>query len=223
MGALSLVMACDRRPKGPLTPASSNPNAYQLVTGDDQEGHRSHWDGVFNKQTYVYGKEPASVLRDHVGLLPVGGRALELAMGEGRNAVFLAKKGFIVDGVDISEVALRKAKRLARENGVSITTINADLEQYQIRPEAYDVIVVIDYLQRSLVSQIKRGLKRGGVIIWEGMTEQQIKNAGGAGLRRDALLRAGELREFFREFETLHYLENNDGKRAKAELVARKP
>ena len=196
-------------------------NAYQKVTGDDSEDDRRRWNVLFNTNTYVFGKEPASFLKDNVNLLPVG-RVLDIAMGEGRNAVFLAKKGFVVDGVDISEIALRKAKRLARENHVSINTICADLNSYAIKAEAYDVIVNINYLQRSLIPQIKKGLKKGGVIVYENYTVDQLKNTHGQQIRRDFLLSKGELREFFKDFEIFYYQEVNDGKEAVARLLGRK-
>lgn len=192
------------------------------MTGDDAESDRTQWDQVFDQDVYVYGKEPAEILRDHIDILPVG-RALDIAMAEGRNAVFLAKKGFVVDGVDISEVAIRKAKRLAKENHVEITTINADLNTYQIKPETYEVILNIQYLQRSLIPQIKRGLKRGGVVVFENETVEQLKLPKSAGIRRDYLLNVGELKELFKDFKILDYSEKNDGKEAVARLVAMKP
>lgn len=191
------------------------------MTGDDVESDRSQWDQVYKTDGYVYGKEPAAVVVENVDILPLG-RALDIAMGEGRNAVFLAKKGFAVDGVDLSEVAIRKAKRLARENKVEIATIVADLNAYAIKPEAYEVILDIGYLQRSLIPQIKRGLKRGGVVIFENQTTDQLKLPNSGGIRRDTLLNPGELKELFKEFKILHYSEKNDGKQAVARLVAMK-
>lgn len=201
----------------------SGANTYQKVTGDDSEEDRQRWDTLYSTGNYIFGKEPSAFLKEHVGLLPLG-RALDIAMGEGRNAVFMAKKGFRVDGVDISEVALRKAKRLAREQGTTLTTINADLNHYQIRAESYDVILNIDYLQRSLVPQIKKGLKRGGVIVYENFTVDQMKNVtAGQRLVRDYLLERGELKDLFKDFKILVYRERNDGREARAQLVARKP
>ena len=188
-------------------------NAYQMVTGDDSEEDRKRWDTLYNTRAYVFGKEPAGFLYEHIELLPVG-RSLDIASGEGRNAVYLAKKGFIVDAVDISEVGLRKAKRLAHENHVSINTINADLTTYAIKPDTYDVIVNIDYLQRSLIPQIKRGLKHKGVVVFEDHTVDQLNNAQGKHLRRDELLGKGELKELFKDFQILLYRESNDGKDA---------
>lgn len=201
---------------------SRGANVYQKVTGDDSDSDRSQWDQVFDRGAYVFGKEPADILKEVVDILPVG-RALDIAMAEGRNAVFLARKGFVVDGVDISEVGIRKAKRLARENHVDITTINADLNTYQIKPDSYEVILNIQYLQRSLIPQMKRGLKRGGVVIFENHTTAQLSLPGSAGMRRDFLLNPGELKEAFAEFKILSYKETNDGKNANASLVAMKP
>lgn len=192
------------------------------MTGDDAESDRSQWDQVFSQEVYVFGKEPAELLKEYVDVLPVG-RALDIAMAEGRNAVFLARKGFVVLGVDISEVALRKANRLARESRVEITTVNADLNTYQIKPDSYEVIVNIEYLQRSLIPQIKRGLRRGGVVIFENPTLDQLKLPGSSGISRDHLLKPGELKSLFADFKILHYSETNDGKKAIARLVAMKP
>jgi 2-polyprenyl-3-methyl-5-hydroxy-6-metoxy-1,4-benzoquinol methylase len=197
-------------------------NAYQMVTGDDSEDDRRHWDKLYNTRTYVFGKEPASFLKEYAHLLH-GGRSLDIAMGEGRNAVYLAKKGYTVDGIDISEVALRKAKRLARENGVGITTVIADLTNYQIKPESYNVILNVDYYQKSLIPQIKKGLKRKGIVIYENHTMDQLSNLKGQHIRRDYLLNKGELKDLFKDFEILVYRETNDGKDAKASLIARKP
>jgi len=97
------------------------------------------------------------------------------------------------------------------------------LNTYQIKPDTYEVIVDIDYLQRTLVPQIKRGLKRGGVVVFENQTLDQLKIPGSSGVPREYLLAPGELKELFKEFKVLHSPETNDGKVAKASLVAMKP
>ncbi len=216
-GLFRLTYADDLNPVGA--------NLYQMVTGDDSEGDRRHWDKLYNIKAYVYGKEPARFLKENSLFLQSlrNGRALDIAMGEGRNSVFLALKGFTVDGVDISEVALRKAKRLAREHRVAVTTIIADLANYKIKPESYQLILNFDYLQRSLIPQIKRGLKHGGVVVFENDTIGQLSNPGGANMRRDFLLNRGELKEMFKDFEILVYSESNNGAIAKASIIARKP
>lgn len=201
---------------------SHSQNSYQVLTGEESEKVRDRWDARFKSDTYVFGTLPAKVLSENIDRIPVG-RVLDIAMGEGRNAVFLAKKGFQVDGVDISAVALRKAHRLARKAKVTLQTVNADLREYQIPAKTYDAIVNIDYLQRDLVPQIKQGLKPGGYVIFENLTVEQLNNPTGKGLRRDYLLEKGELKQLFNGFEIVLYEEFNDGKTATARLIARKP
>jgi len=204
----------------PIHPSGTN--AYQKVTGANPEDDRQNWDGIYQKAKnhYVYGKEPAAFLKENIERLALG-RALDVAMGEGRNAVYLAKKGFRVDGVDFSAVALRKAKLLARENRVTINAIYADLSAYQIKPETYDLVVNINFLHRGFIEQIKKGLRRGGYVIFENPTVDHLKHE--PGLVRAYLLEKGELKELFKDFEILVYRETVDDKGAVASLIARKP
>ncbi|MDP2952362.1 MAG: class I SAM-dependent methyltransferase, partial [Chloroflexota bacterium] len=119
--------------------------------------------------------QPAEFLLENIELLP-GGRVLDVAMGEGRNAIHLAKKGFEVEGVDISQEAVRAALQSAREAGVSIKARVADLESgYTIEEDAYDAIVCINYLHRPLIPQIKQGLRRGGMVLYETFTVDQAQ------------------------------------------------
>ncbi len=200
----------------------SGPNPYQKVTGDDAEDDRGQWDRLFEKSGYLFGTEPAEIVKESLHFLPKG-KVLDIAMGEGRNAVFMAKKGFIVDGVDYSQVAIQKAKRLAKIGQVQINTINADLNHYVIKPEAYEVILNIQYLQKSLVAQIKRGLKKRGVVVYENYTVDHLSNPEGKSVPREWVLEKGELRALFSDFEILVYRETNNGKEAVASLIARKP
>lgn len=198
-------------------------NVYQQVTGDDLEEDRRHWDKVYStSRSYIFGREPSRFLRDHVHRMGLG-HALDIAMGEGRNAVFLAKRGFRVDGVDISKVALDKANRMAQENRVMIHTVAADLTSYPIKLGGYDVILNFDYFQRSLIPKIKRGLREGGYVIFENYILDQLNNPEGENISPDFLLRKNELKELFNDFEILVYQEVNDGREAKARLLARKP
>ncbi len=86
----------------------------------------SFWDDRYKVEDYVYGREPNDFLRAEAHRIAPG-RVLCLAEGEGRNAVFLAGLGHQVTAVDQSIEGLRKADRLAREHGVEITTVQADL------------------------------------------------------------------------------------------------
>ncbi|MBY0471692.1 methyltransferase domain-containing protein [bacterium] len=204
-----------------LQPKQSS-SSYQMVTGDDLEDGRNRWDALYRRRNYVYGREPAAFLKENIHLIPAG-RALDVASGEGRNAVFLAKKGFVVDAIDISEEALKKARRLAKENHVTIKTIAADLNQYPLKTDYYEAIVVINFLDRKMIPLLKKALKRGGHIIFESYTIEQTQNPGGQALLRGDLLSHEELKNLFKEYKVLLYRESNDQKSAVASLIARKP
>jgi tellurite methyltransferase len=209
---------------GPIDEESRRSRTQRLmaITGDsDFADDRGAWDKTYNRKDYVYGKEPDAFLVSQVDKLPKG-RALDIAAGEGRHAVYLAKKGFQSEAVDISSVGLRKAQKLAAENGVKIKTVNADLKKYKIAPNSYTVIMNFYYLQRSLFPQIVAGLKKGGVVVFVNHTTEQLKNTNGKNYERDYLLEPGELKRAFSELEILNYTESNNGKNAVASMVARK-
>jgi tellurite methyltransferase len=206
-----------------LKSARSRVDRLMQLTGDeDFADEQSAWDRTYQRKDFVFGKEPADFLAQNVDKLPKG-RALDIAAGEGRNAVFLAKKGFLVEAVDISTVGLRKAQQLAVENRCKIQTVNADLNKYHIKPNNYQVILNFYYLQRNLIPQIKTGLKKGGMVIFESYTIEQLKNKLEGGWEKEYLLQPGELRQAFAQgFEIIHYSETNDGKNAIASLIAKK-
>jgi len=164
---------------------------------------------------------PAQFLVDNIELLPRG-KALDIAMGSGRNAIYLANNGFEVEGIDISEDALNSARRLAKENMVNLRAELADLEKdYQIKPAFYDVMVCFNYLQRSLIPQMKAGLKSGGMIVYETFTIDQPKF--GKPRNPDFLLKHNELLNMFRDFRCLRYREGIiENRKAIASLVAEK-
>ncbi|MDD2448639.1 MAG: methyltransferase domain-containing protein [Sulfurimonas sp.] len=149
------------------------------------------------------------------------GIALDVACGTGRNTDFLAKKGFEVDAVDISNVALEKVSKLP-----TINKIEADLDKYNIAPNKYDLIVNVNYLNRRIVSQMKDGLKKDGVIIFETylLAHGDFKIPT---MNLDYLLRKNELLHSFIALEVIYYEEridvNSNGERVKiASIVAKK-
>jgi len=119
------------------------------------------WDERYLEPGFVYGTDPNEFLVSVVHRIPHG-KILSLAEGEGRNAVYLASLGYQVTGVDGSEVGLRKAVELARERGVSITTIHADLGEFEIEPEQWDgVIACYCHLPSDIRIPLHRAAVRG--------------------------------------------------------------
>jgi SAM-dependent methyltransferase len=186
---------------------------------------QKRWDERFKGREFAFGKEANPFLRRYIRLLPKG-KALDIATGEGRNAVFLAQHGFDVDAVDISERGLNKARKLAHEMGVKIHTVLSDLDTYQIDEERYDLIADFYFLRRSLIPKMKKGLKRGGRIIFETYILEH-RNLDTSGPKQAKyFLKANELLRFFQGFRILFYREGiyEEGGRRKAiaSLIAEK-
>ena len=179
-------------------------------------------DTKYGTEAYIFGKEPVAFLREHIDVLPRG-KALDIAMGEGRNAVFLAKNGFEVDGCDISETAIKKALELAREMQVDIHAFAADLETYRLPENTYNVISCFYYLQRDLFAQIKDALKPGGMVIYETYTTENLDRGFDGPKNKDYLLQPNELLHAFKDLKIIYYRELVvDNKKAIASLIARK-
>jgi 2-polyprenyl-3-methyl-5-hydroxy-6-metoxy-1,4-benzoquinol methylase len=110
--------------------------------------------------------------------LPVG-KVLCLAEGEGRNAVWLAQQGNDVTAVDLSKVGLQKAQLLAETKGVKINTVHADLAEYDIGIEQWDVIILIfchlpPPLRKKVHKSCVAGLRHKGLLLLEAYTPQQL-------------------------------------------------
>lgn len=147
---------------------------------------------------------------------------MDIAMGVGRNAVYLARMGFSVEGVDISPQRVADARRRAQEEGVTISAHVADLEdEYRIAKDAYDVIICFNYLQRPLIPQIRYGLKKGGIVVYETYIVDQAQ--WGKPRNPDHLLKHNELLDLFCDFRCLRYREGViAARRAVASIIAQK-
>jgi rhodanese-related sulfurtransferase len=171
---------------------------------------------------------PSRFLVENFDLLPKG-LALDLAMGNGRNAIYLAARGFDVDCVDVDPDVVARARCSARKLGTPIRAVVGNVEDgtYILPIEAYDVIVVFHYLHRPLFNDIREGLKPGGVVVYETFTTEQERF--GPPRNPAFLLRPGELKQTFADWEILRYHEGVEPEnattapRALAGIIARKP
>lgn len=164
----------------------------------------SFWNKRYANSDYLYGTEPNSFLAEHCSLL--SGPVLSLSEGEGRNAVFLASHGLEVLGVDISMVALEKAKKLAKSRGVEIKTIVADLATYELEENHYGSVVSISAhlpsaVRNRLYPLIEQALRANGVIMLESYSENQLSRDTGGPKDADMLMTIDKLRREFPNFE----------------------
>jgi len=146
---------------------------------------------------------PSDFLVAHAALLH--GRALDLAAGAGRNALFLARRGLRVDAVDRAFAGLQLAQTAARAEGLDLRVVQADLESFQLPRSCYDAVITIRYLQRSLFEPMQRAVKPGGIILFETFLIDQ--QAVGHPRNPAFLLQHGELRAAFASCDILTYEE----------------
>ena len=137
------------------------------------------WDARYAEEGWAFGTEPNDFLREQAHHLTPGGRVLCLAEGEGRNAVWLAQRGFDVTGVDVASLGLEKAQRLAAERGVHLTTVVADLATFEFGNTAWDGIVSIfahvpAEVRLRVHAQVLTALKPGGILLLEAYRPQQV-------------------------------------------------
>ena len=164
---------------------------------------------------------PAQFLVENIHLLPKG-RALDVAMGRGRNAVYMAKMGFEVEGIDISQEAVNHALEFARDSGVRLKAHVVDLEKdFYIEKDTYAIILCFNYLQRPLINHIREGLQVGGMVVYETYIMDQAQF--GKPKNPDHLLKHNELLDMFRGFRCLRYREGiMEGRKAIASIIAAK-
>jgi SAM-dependent methyltransferase len=186
---------------------------------------QKRWDKRYRERKPYLIQGANTLLKKYVRFLPKG-KALDLAAGEGRNAVFLAEHGFEAEAVDISPIAMNRARKSARARGVTIKAVAADLDTYPILPAHYDLILNFYFLDRRLIPRIKKGLKKGGMVVFETYTAEQRNLESGGPSELKYLLRPNELLRLFRDFKILFYREGvfrEEGKRrAIASLIAQK-
>ncbi len=144
-----------------------------------KENSKAWWDEKYSQSSdYLYGKEPSKYLLSHLDLLPAKAKVLEIACGEGRNAVALALKGFDVSATDFSAKAIERAESLAKNSDVKIAFKNADLDFFIPELMSLDAIVSIDFRPGpTLLKNLARGLKQGGLLLMEAHLIEACKDS----------------------------------------------
>jgi len=149
---------------------------------------RSDWNARYAASDLVWGAEPNRFVAEELEGRTPRGRALDLACGEGRNAIWLAGRGWSVTAVDFSDVAIERARKLAERRGVGVDWVCADLASYAPEPEAFQ-LVLVSYLQlpgaglRAVLERAAAALAPGGELLMIGHARRNL--AEGVGGPRD--------------------------------------
>ena len=168
---------------------------FWLKSLDNQE----LFDFVYKHPLGIFDKNPNALLVETVSNITPG-KALDVAMGEGRNAVWLATNGWDVTGFDISEEGLRQANEKAEKAGVKINAVLAASENFDYGNERWDLIV-LSYAWTPIpdaeyVTLLRNSLKPGGLIVFEHVLNTSSGKIPGA-------TRAGEAKKIFNDFNIL--------------------
>lgn len=166
------------------------------------------WDERYSVSEYIYGKNPNEYFKYVLDNLEPG-KLLLPSEGEGRNAVYAAKKGWSVTAVDFSIKGKEKAMILARENNVEINYIIGNVEKYDFPEFEFNVVALIyaHYPPESRIyihNSIVRSLKQGGTLILEAFNKKQINNNTGGPKELSLLYDTKTLKS---DFEKLHIKE----------------
>jgi SAM-dependent methyltransferase len=196
------------------------------------------WNARYATDDYIFGTAPNVFLASQAALIRPGMRALAVADGEGRNGVWLAEQGASVHAIDVSPLALEKARRLAAERCVALETEQADLLDWTWPEAAYDLVAAI-FIQFAppperdrIIAGIRRTLRPGGVLILQGYTPKQLEFGTGGPPSAANMYTPELLRQWFGDWEIMHLAEHESlisegshhhGMSALIDLVARKP
>lgn len=189
-------------------------------------------------EDYLFGVAPCRFLEAHRHLFDTGATALSVADGEGRNSVWMAEQGLAVTALEISPVALEKARRLARGRGVEVNLVQADMLTMPWPPAVFDFVVGI-FIQfvgpderEVQFARLKQAVRPGGLILLHGYTPKQIEYKTGGPSAVENLYTTAFLRRAFADFEILELREYEDdlteghghrGHSAVIDLIARRP
>ena len=183
---------------------------------------RDKWNQRYTEDSYNK-NNPVTLVADWSAQIPMG-RALDVACGAGRNAIFLAQAGYRVDAIDISAEGLKQARQKAENEGLNINWIEHDLDQPCPFDTEYDLILVMWYVDLALVTRLCDHLAPGGYLICEEhlLTDEEVIGPKNPAYR----VAPGALREAVAALEVLHYEESVEaipegGQVASARVVAK--
>jgi cyclopropane fatty-acyl-phospholipid synthase-like methyltransferase len=212
------------------------------MTAPGQSGEyndaREFWDQRYRAPEYIFGIEPNVFLAGQKKHFKRGDRILDVGCGEGRNSVWLAGLGCDVTGLDVSPLALDKARRLAAGQGVPVQFVETDIRDWTWEPTRFDAVVCvfIQFAEPEERARLFEGfvatLKAGGILVMQGYTPKQIEFKTGGPPRADHMYTTALLQSAFTGMEILHLREHEEvlaegikhvGRSALIDVVARKP
>ncbi len=208
---------------------SSQDNMRIIGRPAEASNTRTRWERRYREGGGPRKDTPHPWLVEHAWRLPRRGRALDIACGMGRDALFLGRRGLRVHGIDFSAVALHTARERVWMTGLEhyVHFVLADLTQFAFPRAFYDVVIGFYYWEPSIMTDLKNAVKPGGYLIyetfnvWWKLTRPEIADK--------YLVRPGELYDWLKDWDVLAYRELGSDhpttveKRSVSSIVARRP
>ena len=172
------------------------------------------WDERFSGEEFVYGMEPNQFFKEQIGKIPKPGKLILPGEGEGRNAVYAARSGWQVNAFDQSRVAQQKALKLAQQYKVQINYEVIDLNYFTPPNNIYQAAAVIfvhlpPVEQSKLHKKLINSLAKGGIIILELFSKNQLGKESGGPQDISMLSSIDEIQNDFRNMKTILIEEKN--------------
>jgi SAM-dependent methyltransferase len=168
---------------------------------------KDNWNERYAGKELIWSAGPNQLFADHAGDVSPG-RALDVACGEGRNAIWLAEQGWQVDAIDFSEVGVEKAQTIAVRRGVEVGWITGDVCEQAFGDETYDLVAVL-YLHTSPEERQKwlpsviSAINPGGYFIYIGHAPENIEHGVGGPQDTNLLPSAEEITSYLGGFEII--------------------
>ena len=184
---------------------------------------RVRWDKIYQRRTKQSYPAPDPLLLQYTPAVKIqeeddAPRAVDLAAGVGQNGLWLARQGYLTDVMDISRVALNRARtEMTIANLRNVNLLQVDIDSYDFPEATYDLVCVFRYLRRELFETIRHTVKPGGRVIYATFNMRYLEEV--PEFNRDFLLNVGELADFFPGWQ--HLLVENIGHESR--LVTIKP
>ncbi|GIO08845.1 methyltransferase [Brevibacillus reuszeri] len=168
------------------------------------------WNERFNSEEYYYGEEPNVFIQQQAFRLEPSQKVIAFAEGEGRNAVFLAKRNLEVKAIDYAESGLQKAKKLAQKHGVDIHTQKIDLMVEDVASEEYDAAIMVfghfhKNAQTMVLNKMKKAIKPKGILMLEVFSNEQLKYGTGGPPELDMLYEPKDILAWCEGHEVIHF------------------
>jgi 2-polyprenyl-3-methyl-5-hydroxy-6-metoxy-1,4-benzoquinol methylase len=175
----------------------------RVITEHRQRLEIDRWNRILTAPTPTFNTQPNAFLVEMTKPLTPG-KALDVGMGQGRNAIYLAQQGWEVTGFDPADQAVATAQDQARRLGVKLTTLVLRDDQFEFGTEQWDLIVLSYVGVRRVVSRVQEALRPGGLVVVEGFHRDATKTASiGSGVVFDT----NELLRLFDRLRIVRYID----------------